>query len=152
VRTLVALAVPPLGFTVLLAVTRAFFWEIAVIATCGSMATLAGWLDWRYHRSGAVRIGAPEHRAHFWALAAGGGSVCALMTIASVSARPLVWLLPVVVAVIGTVVLICYDEMVHHRRRRPGRYETALHRTLVLGNGAAFLAWAHWCFVRCGGA
>jgi hypothetical protein len=43
--------------------------------------------------------------------------------------------------------MICYDEFVFHRKRC-GRYETMLHRLLVFGNGIAWLAWMHWCFVR----
>ena len=47
---------------------------------------------------------------------------------------------------IFTVVLICYDEFLFHRRC--GRFETLMHRLLTFGNGLAFLAWVHWCFVR----
>jgi hypothetical protein len=43
-------------------------------------------------------------------------------------------------------VMICYDEFVFHRRCR--RFETFTHRLLTCGNGLAFLAWSHWCFVR----
>jgi hypothetical protein len=39
-----------------------------------------------------------------------------------------------------------YDEFVFHRRC--GRFETFTHRLLTCGNGLAFLAWTHWCFVR----
>jgi hypothetical protein len=42
--------------------------------------------------------------------------------------------------------MICYDEFVFHRRC--GWFESFTHRLLTCGNGLAFLAWAHWCFVR----
>jgi hypothetical protein len=62
------------------------------------------------------------------------------------SDRPLQFLLPAIVVVLFIATLICYDEFIFHRRRcRP--LETVLHRVLVFGNGAAWLAWAHWCFV-----
>ena len=41
---------------------------------------------------------------------------------------------------------ISYDEFVFHRRCGP--FERVTHRLLTFGNGLAFLAWAHWCFVR----
>ena len=73
-----------------------------------------------------------------------------LMSLASVSRQPLAYLLPVIVVLLFTVTLICYDEFIFHRRRCR-RLETLLHRALVFGNGAAWFAWAHWCFVK-GGA
>jgi hypothetical protein len=72
------------------------------------------------------------------------------MSFASLSARPLQFLLPVLIVLLFTVTLICYDEFIFHRRRCR-RLETVLHRLLVFGNGTAWLAWAHWCFVQ-GGA
>ena len=56
-------------------------------------------------------------------------------------------LLPIIVVALFTATLICYDEFVFHRKRC-GVYETLLHRLLVFGNGVAWLAWMHWCFVR----
>jgi Na+/glutamate symporter len=73
----------------------------------------------------------------------------ALMAAASVSAWPTSYLVPVLVVLIYTVVMICYDDFVFHRRC--GRFEAFTHRLLTCGNGLAFLAWAHWCFVRQGG-
>jgi hypothetical protein len=125
---------------------RAYPWELWAIAVCGTAATLGGVLDWRFHRSGETVVGRREHRAHLLALAAGGMPLFALMAAASISPRPARFLLPVLVVLIYTVVMICYDEFVFHLRC--GRFETITHRLLTCGNGLAFLAWAHWCFVR----
>ncbi len=125
---------------------RAYPWQLWAIAVCGTAATLGGILDWRFHRGGDTVVGRREHRAHLLALAGGGIPLFVLMAAASLSARPARFLVPVLVVLIYTVVLICYDEFVFHRRC--GRYETFTHRLLTCGNGLAFLAWAHWCFVR----
>src|SRR4051812_30822075 len=55
-----------------LADVRAYPWELWVIALCGSVATAAGALDYRYHRSGKTVIGGAEHRSELLALALGG--------------------------------------------------------------------------------
>ena len=125
---------------------RTFPWELWMIALCGTAATLGGVLDWRFHRSGKTVVGRREHRAHVLALAGGGVPLFVLMAAASVSPRPVQLLLPVLVVLVYTVVLICYDEFIFHRRC--GRFEAFAHRLLTCGNGLAFLAWAHWCFVR----
>jgi hypothetical protein len=122
-------------------------WEFWAVALCGSVATAAGVADWRYHRSGKTAIGRPEHHSELLALAGGGVPLFVLMALASVISRPAALLLPVMVVVLFTTVAICYDEFVFHRKRC-GRYETVLHRLLVFGNGLAWLAWSHWCFVR----
>jgi hypothetical protein len=122
-------------------------WEFWVLLAGGAVATVAGWLDWRYHRSGKTVIGGAEHRSELAALAAGGLPLFVLMAAASVVRRPQPLLIPVILAVLVTAVMICYDEFVFHRKRC-GRYETVLHRLLVFGNGLAWLAWMHWCFVR----
>jgi hypothetical protein len=124
--------------------------EFWVILVAGGIATMAGILDWRYHRSGKTAIGRPEHRSELAALAGGGLPLFVLMAIASVLSRPQVLLVPVLIAVLLTTVMICYDEFVFHRKRC-GAYETLLHRLLVFGQGTAWLAWVHWCFVK-GGA
>lgn len=122
-------------------------WEFWVVLASGLMATAAGVADWRYHRSGKTFIGAREHRSELAALAGGGLPLFVLMALASVLPRPHVLLLPVLVVVLFTAAMICYDEFVFHRKRC-GSYETLLHRLLVFGNGIAWLAWMHWCFVR----
>jgi hypothetical protein len=158
---LIAMLVPavafPLGLVLVygdarfawLADVRAWPWELWAVAACGTAATLGGILDWRFHRSGATVVGRGEHRAHLLALAGGGVPLFALMAAASVSPRPVRFLVPVLVVLVATVVAVCYDEFVFHRRC--GRFEALTHRLLTVGNGLAFLAWAHWCFVR-GGA
>ena len=70
-----------------------------------------------------------------------------LMAAASVVPRPQLLLIPVLLVVLFTAVVISYDEFVFHRKRC-GTYDTVLHRLLVFGNGIAWLAWMHWCFVR----
>ncbi len=122
-------------------------WEFWVLLLSGAVATVAGVLDWRFHRSGKTAVGRPEHRSELLALAGGGLPLFVLMAAASVVARPQVLLIPVLLVVLFTAVLICYDEFVFHRKRC-GTYETFLHRLLVFGNGLAWLAWMHWCFVR----
>lgn len=127
-------------------------WELWVVAVSGTAATFAGIGDWLFHRLAAkCAISRKERRCELLALAAGGIPVFAMMLAASVSARPLQWLLPVLVAVLFTTALICYDEFIFHRKRC-NQFETRLHRVLVFGNGVAWLAWAHWCFVERAGA
>lgn len=157
--TLVALLVPGLLFALGLFLVRdqpPFRWlqavgeypaELWIIAVCGVVATAAGAADWAFHRSGRTAIGAPEHHSELLALAGGGLPLFLLMAAASVIPRPLILLIPVLVVALFTTVAICYDEFVFHRKRC-GLYETVLHRLLVFGNGIAWLAWAHWCFVR----
>lgn len=124
-------------------------WEFWVIAIAGLAASWAGIADWRFHRSGQTSIGNAEHHSELLALAGGGVPLFLLMACASVLSSPHWLLLPILVVVLFTVVLICYDEFVFHRKRC-GLYETCLHRILVFGNGLAWLAWMNWCFVRRG--
>ena len=124
---------------------RRYPWQFWMIAVCGVTATLGGIFDWLFHRGGKTVIGQREHRAHVLALAGGGVPLFLLMALASVNRQPARFLIPVLVVLIFTVVLICYDEFVFHRRC--DRFETLTHRLLTVGNGLAFLAWAHWCFV-----
>jgi hypothetical protein len=157
--TLVALFAPGILFGVELLLVRdtprfewlstfaAYPWELWAVAVCGSIATLAGVGDWAFHRSGKTTIGRKEHHSELLALAGGGVPLFVLMSVASVLDRPALVLLPVIVVVLFITTLICYDEFLFHRKRC-GRYETVLHRLLVFGNGLAWLAWAHWCFVR----
>jgi hypothetical protein len=127
---------------------RTFPWEFWGIAVCGSCATVGGFCDWFFHRSGETTVGRREHQAHVAALAGGGIPLFVLMALASLADWPHLFLLPVLVVLIITVILICYDEFVFHRRC--GRWETFTHRLLTIGNGLAFLSWVHWCFVRGG--
>lgn len=123
-------------------------WQLWVLTLCGTAATLAGVGDWLYHRVMAkCAISRKERQCELLALAVGGVPVFGMMVMASISERPLLWLLPVIVGVIFTTALICYDEFIFHRKRCQ-KFETRLHRVLVFGNGLAWLAWAHWCFVE----
>ena len=128
-----------------LADIRAYPFEFWVIASCGTVATVGGLLDWFLHRSGETSVSRREHRAHVLALASGGFPIFLLLAFASVSSQPLRFLVPVLVLLIYTVVVISYDEFIFHRRC--GRLESLTHRLLTFGNGLAFLAWMHWCFV-----
>jgi hypothetical protein len=122
----------------------AYPWEVWGIALFGVVATLGGAGDWVFHKI-YVTVGPKEHESHIFALAAGGG-VFLLMGLASLAEQPDAFLIPVIVALLVTVTLICYDEFAFHIRRcKP--FETVLHRMLVLGNGAAFLCWMQWVFV-----
>lgn len=121
-------------------------WELWVLALCGVVATAGGVGDWLFHRR-FVTVGPREHHSHKLALLTGGLPMFVLMAIASVVERPQLWLLPVIVVALYTSALICYDEFVFHRRRCTS-VETVFHRLLVFGNGAAWLAWVHFSFVR----
>lgn len=124
-------------------------WELWTIAGAGTIATAAGIGDWLYHRLSGCAVGPIERRWELAALAGGGLPLFALMTAATLMDRPAALLLPILGVLLFTVVLICYDEFVFHRRRC-GRLETALHRGLVFGHAIAFGAWLHFCFVRGG--
>lgn len=119
-------------------------WQFWGIGLFGVIATLGGAGDWLFHKV-YVTVGPNEHHSHILALGA-GGIVFLLMALASVADQPLHWLIPVVVGLLATVTLICYDEFAFHVRRcKP--FETMLHRMLVFGQGVAFLCWLHWVFV-----
>ncbi|MCR9245023.1 MAG: hypothetical protein NXI31_08315 [bacterium] len=119
--------------------------ELWILAVGGLVATVAGVLDWSFHRRGGRRIPAAEHRAELMALVL-GVPLFTLLAIASVVAEPAHLLVPIVATALAMAGLIAFDETRFHRAC--GRYETLLHRLLVGGNGVAFLAWVHWCFTR----
>jgi hypothetical protein len=125
-------------------------WQFWTIALSGFLATAAGFGDWAYHRWAArCVVGRAERNCELLALAGGGVPMFLLMSLASLSPRPLQFLVPALIVLLFTATLICYDEFIFHRRRCR-RLETVLHRLLVFGNGLAWLAWAHWCFVQRG--
>lgn len=119
--------------------------ELWILVISGAIATVAGVLDWSFHRYGGRRIPRAEHRAELMALAL-GLPLFGLLIGASSIANPSVLLVPIVGLALAIAGLIVFDETRFHRTC--GRYETALHRLLVGGNGIAFLAWMHWCFTR----
>lgn len=157
-RSLVLLLVPAVLFVGLLWANRhapvlrlsAHFpflpWQFWVMGVAGTVATIGGMLDWRFHRDPLrLQLSAKEREAEAAALGLGGVPMFVLMWMAMNSPRPHLYLVPIVVVLIYTVVLICYDEFVFHLRRC-GPLETRYHRMLVLGNGVAWLAWFHFIF------
>ena len=91
--------------------------EFWIIFVSGVLASTAGFLDWNYHRSGRTVIGRPEHQSELVALAAGGLPLFLLMATASILPKPSLLLLPILIVVLFTTVMICYDEFVFHRKR-----------------------------------
>ncbi|MFN9756451.1 MAG: hypothetical protein ACK58X_08570 [Planctomycetota bacterium] len=75
-----------------------------------------------------------------------GAPLFALLTAASLAGDARPWLLPTMVVAMAMTALIMFDETRFHRAC--GRYETALHRLLVFGNGFAFACWFGWCSCR----
>ena len=157
--SLIALLIPGTGFAIGLlwlrtnpqfswiSVPGQWPWEIWGIGISGLLATAGGVADWAYHRLSGVIVGPREKKYELIALAFGGVPLFLLMCMASLSQHPFRYLLPVLVVLLFTVALICFDEFVFHTRRcKP--IETLMHRFLVYGYGVAWLAWAHWCFVR----
>ena len=123
-------------------------WQLHCIAVTGSIATIGGIGDWMFHRI-YVAVGPAERKSHLLALASGGLPLFLFMILASASRTPEMYLIPIIISVLYTTVLICFDEFVFHYRRC-GWFETVMHRFLVLGNGCAWLAWMHWIYVSGG--
>lgn len=124
-------------------------WQLFAMGASGLLATAAGVGDWIFHRRAGVVIGWKERRAELLALTLGGLPMFALLAAATFAADPRPYLVPTLLVLVATTVMICFDELVYHRRRC-GRLETALHRVLVFGHAGAFLAWVHLVFVRGG--
>jgi hypothetical protein len=156
--SLVLLLVPPALFGMLLMLFRHnthlqlsggfpyLPWQFWVVAVAGVVATLGGILDWRYHRDPLnLKIPKKERDAEAAALGLGGVPMFVLMSVATLHGNPTVWLIPIIVVLIYTVVAICYDEFVFHRKRC-GPVENTYHRMLVFGNGTAWLAWFHFIY------
>ena len=122
-------------------------WQLWLIGACGIAATVCGGLDWHYHATGRRIVGKRERHGELIALALSGAPLFILMMAASVMTNPQWLLLPILLVVLFTTTMICYDEFVFHRRSCT-RYEAMLHRVLVFGNGSAWAAWMHWIYVR----
>ncbi|TVT43755.1 hypothetical protein FNT36_00415 [Hymenobacter setariae] len=121
-------------------------WQFLVVGLAGTVATLGGILDWRYHRNPLnLKIPKKERDAEAAALGLGGVPMFLLMSIATLHHKPTILLIPIVIVLIYTVVAISYDEFVFHIKRC-GPVENAYHRMLVFGNGAAWLAWFHYIY------
>jgi hypothetical protein len=122
-------------------------WSLWIIGVCGTIATIAGLLDLHYHVTGRRLVSRRERHGELIALGFGGTPLFALMMAASWMAEPHQLMAPIVLLAMFTVVMVCLDEFVYHRRSC-SLYEATLHRVLVFGNGAAFLAWFHWIASR----
>lgn len=157
-RSLVLLFMPALLFAVLLAMFSGTGrlkavsgfpfvpWQFIVVALAGTVATVGGVLDWRFHRDPLnLKIPKKERDAEAAALGLGGLPMFVLMWLATMSSRPSLYLIPILLVLIYTVVAISYDEFVFHIKRC-GPKETRYHRMLVFGNGIAWLAWFHFIF------
>jgi len=147
--SLILLFVPGVLFVVLWWLyLRVLAWQFIAIGIFGVIATIGGVLDWHFHRDPLkLQLSKKERDAEAAALGLGGVPMFILMWWATMSARPTVFLIPIVLVLIYTVVAICYDEFVFHLRRC-GPQETRYHRMLVFGNGLAWLAWFHFIFCR----
>ncbi|MCA8831055.1 hypothetical protein [Hymenobacter pini] len=123
-------------------------WQFLLMGIAGVVATAGGVLDWRYHRNPLnLKIPKKERDAEAAALGLGGVPMFGLMWLAMMHPRPAIWLIPILLVLIYTVVAISYDEFVFHIKRC-GPLETTYHRMLVFGNGIAWLAWFHFIFCR----
>jgi hypothetical protein len=122
---------------------RSVPWTLWIIGVSGTIGTVAGLLDLNYHVSGKRLVSRRERYGELIALGLGGTPVFVLMMAASWMAEPRRLLAPIVMLTMFTVVMVCLDEFVYHRRAC-SRYEATLHRALVFGNGVAFLAWFQW--------
>jgi hypothetical protein len=134
-----------------LAFTEAFPfmpWQFLAIAIFGIIATMGGVLDWRFHRNPLeMKIPKKERDAEAAALGLGGVPMFLLMWSAMMSERPSLFLIPIIIVLIYTVVAISYDEFVFHIKRC-GKLENFYHRLLVFGNGLAWLSWFHFVYCR----
>ncbi len=126
---------------------RSVPWTLWVIGVSGTIGTVAGLLDLHYHVTGQRLVSVRERHGELIALAFGGTPLFILMMAASWAADPSRFLAPIVFLAMFTVAMVSLDEFVYHRRVC-SRYESALHRGLIFGNGVAFLAWFQWVVCR----
>jgi len=123
-------------------------WQFYMMALFGSIATIGGVLDWRFHRDPLkLKIPKKERDAEAKALGLGGLPMFILMWLAMNSDSPSNYLIPIIVVLIYTVSAICYDEFVFHIKRCTNK-ENWYHRMLVFGNGIAWLAWFHFIYYK----
>ena len=123
-------------------------WQFIIIIFFGSIATIGGVLDWRFHRNPLnMKIPKKERDAEAMALGFGGLPMFILMWLAMMSSGSSNYLIPILIVLIYAVVAISYDEFVFHIKRC-GKIENRYHRMLVFGNGFAWLAWFHFIYYR----
>lgn len=135
---LIFLFVPALGFSILLWLFKnhpvleledCFPFvplEFLLIIFFGTIATLGGTLDWLYHRNNlGMKISKKERDAEAIALGFGGIPMFILMWLGTFSESKELYLIPIIIVLIYTVVMICYDEFVFHQKRC-GRTENLL--------------------------
>lgn len=123
-------------------------WQFWIVAISGIIATIGGVLDWRYHRNPLnMKIPKKERDAEAAALGLGGVPMFLLMWFATVANQPSVFLIPIMIVLIYTVVAISYDEFVFHIKRC-NAIENLYHRMLVFGNGIAWLSWFHFIYCQ----
>ncbi len=123
-------------------------WQFFAIIIFGVIATIGGVLDWRFHRNPLnMKISKKERDAEAAALGIGGIPMFLLMWLAMVSSKPTIYLIPIIIVLIYTVVAISYDEFVFHIKRCEN-LEKTYHRMLVFGNGIAWLAWIHFIYCK----
>jgi hypothetical protein len=122
-------------------------WEAWAVGATGIAGAVAAIADYRYHTRVVKAVSPLEERVELIALGFGGLPMFVVMAMASFAHDPRPFLPAVAALLAFTTAAICYDEFVFHRRRCAA-YENALHKVIVGGNGAAWLAWFHWVFVR----
>lgn len=123
-------------------------WQLWILGIAGIVATAGGVLDWQYHRNPLnMKIPKKERDAEAAALGIGGLPMFIIMWLAMMSDSPALYLIPILLVLIYTVVAICYDEFVFHIKRCT-RTENIYHRMLVFGNGIAWLSWFHFIYIR----
>ncbi len=123
-------------------------WQFLMIIIFGTIATIGGVLDWKFHRDPLkLKISKKERDAEAKALGFGGLPMFILMWLAMFSAKPTNFLIPIITVLIYTVVAISYDEFVFHIKRCE-KIETRYHRMLVFGNGIAWLSWFHFIYCQ----
>ncbi len=123
-------------------------WQFIVIFLFGIIATTGGVLDWKYHRNPLnMKIPKKERDAEAAALGLGGLPMFVLMWVATMNSKPTIFLIPIIIVLIYTVVAISYDEFKFHIKRC-GKLENTFHRMLVFGNGIAWLSWIHFIYYR----
>lgn len=157
--SLIMLFVPPALFLILvlafidhphLKVTDHFPYfpvQFYLIGFFGIVATVGGVLDWNFHRTVLnMKMSKKERDMEAAALGLGGVPMFVFMFMAMLSDQKELFMIPIIVILVYTVVAICYDEFVFHRVRC-GKRENLYHRLLVFGNGLAWLAWFQFIFV-----